>query len=113
MTHDLMKRCEQRKKFLINGEVADLVSGPHTVDEHLTLEPAPGHTPGTMFITLASHGARVVFCGDILHQAIQIFHPEWNSLGCQDSVNARRSRRLVLEKYAGTRRQQHHAGQPD
>jgi glyoxylase-like metal-dependent hydrolase (beta-lactamase superfamily II) len=41
--------------------LADLVSGLHTVDEHLTLEPAPGHTPGTMFITLASHGARAVF----------------------------------------------------
>jgi NAD(P)-dependent dehydrogenase (short-subunit alcohol dehydrogenase family) len=74
--------------------LADL-SGLHTVDEHLTLEPAPGHTPGTMFITLASHGARAVFCGDILHQAIQIFHPEWNSLGCADQVNARGSRRLV------------------
>jgi glyoxylase-like metal-dependent hydrolase (beta-lactamase superfamily II) len=82
--------------------LADLVSGLHTVDEHLTLEPAPGHTPGTMFITLASHGARAVFCGDILHQAIQIFHPQWNSLGCQDQVNARGSRRLVLEKCAGS-----------
>ena len=82
--------------------LADLVSGLHTVDQHLTLEPAPGHTPGTMFITLASHGARAVFCGDILHQAIQIFHPEWNSLGCQDQVNARGSRRLVLEKCTGS-----------
>ena len=82
--------------------LADLVSGLHTVDQHLTLEPAPGHTPGTMFITLASHGARAVFCGDILHQVIQIFHPEWNSLGCQDQVNARGSRRLVLEKCAGS-----------
>ena len=82
--------------------LADLVLGLHTVDEHLTLEPAPGHTPGTMFITLASHGARAVFCGDILHQAIQIFHPEWNSLGCADPVNARKSRRLVLEKCAGS-----------
>ena len=82
--------------------LADLVSGLHTVDEHLILEPAPGHTPGTMFITLASHGARAVFCGDILHQAIQIFHPEWNSIACQDPVNARRSRRLVLERCAGS-----------
>jgi hypothetical protein len=55
-----------------------------------------------MFITLASHGARAVFCGDILHQAIQIFHPEWNSLGCADQVNARRSRRLVLERCSGS-----------
>jgi hypothetical protein len=45
---------------------------------------------------------RAVFCGDILHQAIQIFHPEWNSIGCADQVNARRSRRLVLERCAGS-----------
>jgi glyoxylase-like metal-dependent hydrolase (beta-lactamase superfamily II) len=87
---------------ILDAGLADLASGRHPVDEHLTLEPAPGHTPGTMFITLASHGARAVFCGDILHQAIQIFHPEWNSVACQDSVNARRSRRLVLEKCAGS-----------
>jgi len=87
---------------ILEAGLADLVSGLHTVDEHLALEPAPGHTPGTMFITLASHGARAVFCGDILHQAIQIFHPEWNSVACADQVKARRSRRLVLETCAGS-----------
>jgi glyoxylase-like metal-dependent hydrolase (beta-lactamase superfamily II) len=82
--------------------LADFVEGTHSVDEHLTLEPAPGHTPGTMFITLGSRGARAVFCGDILHQAIQVFHPDWNSFACEDAVNARKSRRKVLEHCAGT-----------
>jgi glyoxylase-like metal-dependent hydrolase (beta-lactamase superfamily II) len=82
--------------------LADLVSGTHVVDEHLTLEPAPGHTPGTMFITLSSRGARAMFCGDILHQAIQVFHPEWNSFACEDQENARKSRRVVLERCAGS-----------
>jgi glyoxylase-like metal-dependent hydrolase (beta-lactamase superfamily II) len=82
--------------------LVDLVSGMHVVDEHLTLEPAPGHTPGTMFITLESRGARAMFCGDILHQAIQLFHPEWNSFACEDQDNARKSRRVVLERCAGS-----------
>jgi glyoxylase-like metal-dependent hydrolase (beta-lactamase superfamily II) len=82
--------------------LADLISSTHMVDEHLTMEPAPGHTPGTMFITLASRGARAMFCGDIVHQAIQVFHPEWNSFACEDQENARKSRRLVLEKCAGS-----------
>jgi hypothetical protein len=43
-----------------------------------------------------------MFCGDILHQAIQIFHPEWNSFACEDQDNARKSRRGVLEKCAGS-----------
>jgi glyoxylase-like metal-dependent hydrolase (beta-lactamase superfamily II) len=55
-----------------------------------------------MFITLRSRDARAVFCGDILHQAIQIFHPEWNSFACEDAENARRSRRKVLEHCAGS-----------
>ena len=82
--------------------LADLVSGSHTVDEHLTMEPAPGHTPGTMFITLSSRGTRAMFVGDILHQAIQIFHPEWNSFACEDQDNARQSRHAVLERCAGS-----------
>jgi glyoxylase-like metal-dependent hydrolase (beta-lactamase superfamily II) len=82
--------------------LADFVEGRHPVDEHFTLEPAPGHTPGTMFITLRSRDARAVFCGDILHQAIQVFHPEWNSFACEDAENARRSRRKVLEHCAGS-----------
>jgi glyoxylase-like metal-dependent hydrolase (beta-lactamase superfamily II) len=81
---------------------ADLVSGVHAVDEHLTLEQAPGHTPGTMAITLVSRGARALFCGDIMHEPIQVYHPEWNSFACEDAVNARTSRRKVLEQCAGT-----------
>jgi glyoxylase-like metal-dependent hydrolase (beta-lactamase superfamily II) len=82
--------------------LADLIAGQHTVDEHLTIDPAPGHTPGTTYITLSSRGAKAMFCGDILHQAIQVFHPEWNSFACEDADNARTSRRKVLEQCAGT-----------
>jgi glyoxylase-like metal-dependent hydrolase (beta-lactamase superfamily II) len=81
---------------------AEMVSGKHAVDEHLHLEPAPGHTPGTVAITLASRGARGVFCGDIVHHAIQVYHPTWNSFACADAVNARVSRRRVLEQCAGS-----------
>jgi len=82
--------------------LVDFVAGAHTVDEHLRLEPAPGHTPGTMFISLTSRGEKAMFVGDILHQAIQVFHPEWNSFACEDQVNARKSRRMVLEQCAGS-----------
>lgn len=87
---------------IADAGLADFVGGTHVVDEHLTMEPAPGHTPGTMFITLNSRGARAMFCGDILHQAVQIFEPEWNSFACEDQANARKSRRTVLEKCAGS-----------
>jgi hypothetical protein len=33
---------------------------------------------------------------------VQVFHPEWNSFACADAVNARKSRRKVLEDCAGS-----------
>jgi len=87
---------------VVDAGLAQMVSGVHTVDEHLSIEPAPGHTPGTVAIKLASRGERAVFCGDILHHAVQVFHPEWNSFACADATNARKSRRRVLEDCAGS-----------
>jgi glyoxylase-like metal-dependent hydrolase (beta-lactamase superfamily II) len=87
---------------VVEAGLAEMVTGAHTVNEHLSLEPAPGHTPGTVSVTLNSSGERAVFCGDILHHAIQVFHPEWNSFACLDAVNARTSRRKVLEQCAGS-----------
>ncbi|HKU95134.1 MAG TPA: MBL fold metallo-hydrolase [Vineibacter sp.] len=87
---------------VVDAGLAQMVSGAHTVDEHLSIEPAPGHTPGTVAIKLVSRGERAVFCGDILHHAVQVFHPEWNSFACADASNARKSRRRVLEDCAGS-----------
>ncbi len=87
---------------VVEAGLADMVTGAHDIDEHLRLEPAPGHTPGTVAITLASRGASAVFCGDILHHAVQVHHPDWNSFACADAAAARASRRRVLERCAGT-----------
>ena len=38
----------------------------------------------------------------ILHHALQIYHPEWNSFACLDQDNARKSRRAAIEHCAGT-----------
>jgi glyoxylase-like metal-dependent hydrolase (beta-lactamase superfamily II) len=81
---------------------AQIVSGARAIDEHLSIDPAPGHTPGSIAINLASHGQRGVFCGDVLHHAVQIFHPDWNSFACVDGLAARKSRRKVLEDCAGS-----------
>src|SRR4029453_7935014 len=81
---------------------AQMVSGARAIDEHLSIDPAPGHTPGSVAINLASHGQRALFCGDVLPHAVQVFNPEWNSFACADAVNARKSRRKVLEDCAGS-----------
>jgi len=81
---------------------AQLVNGDEALDEHLTLERAPGHTPGSVLVKLASAGKRALFCGDVLHHAIQVYHPDWNSFVCADAALARVSRRKVLEQCSGS-----------
>jgi glyoxylase-like metal-dependent hydrolase (beta-lactamase superfamily II) len=87
---------------VVEAGLTHMVSGTHRVDEHISLEPAPGHTPGTVVITLVCRGERALFSGDILHHAIQVHEPTWNSFACVDEVSARTSRRKVLEECAGT-----------
>jgi len=92
---------------VVEAGLAQMVSGASTLneslalDEHLSVEPAPGHTPGTIAIKFASRGEKALFCGDILHHALQVYRPEWNSFACADAANARASRRKALEHCAG------------
>lgn len=82
---------------------AELWHGAHRIDAHLTLESAPGHTPGSAVLRLASGGERAVFVGDMLHSPVQILAPSCNSCFCMDPVQAAASRRRVLERAADER----------
>jgi len=66
------------------------------VDGNLTLELAPGHTPGLSVLKLESEGDRAVFVGDLLHSPTQVLRPDWNSCFCEDPTMAAKSRRTVL-----------------
>ena len=87
---------------VVERGLAQIIEAPHTIDEHLTIDPAPGHTPGHIVIRLASKNQEALFTGDVLHHAIQVYHPEWNSFACLDPIAARQARRRVLERCAGS-----------
>ena len=87
---------------VVEAGLAQMISGTHEVDGHLLIEPAPGHTPGHVTIKLDSKGQRALFMGDILHHALQVYHPDWNSFVCWNQNQARASRREVLEYCAST-----------
>ncbi|QQS14466.1 MAG: MBL fold metallo-hydrolase [Rhodospirillales bacterium] len=87
---------------VVEAGLAEMVSGAHRIDEHFSVEPAPGHTPGTVAVKMSAGGGNAVFCGDIVHHAIQVYNPSWNSFACADADNARKSRRKVLEHCAGS-----------
>jgi glyoxylase-like metal-dependent hydrolase (beta-lactamase superfamily II) len=77
-----------------------LVDGSMQLGDDLTIEPAPGHSPGHVLITLKSRGAEALFIGDIMHNPIQVYHPHWSSAFCADPEQARGTRRRVLEHAA-------------
>ncbi|MCS0639842.1 MBL fold metallo-hydrolase [Streptomyces sp. LP05-1] len=75
---------------------AVLWEGGHRIDEHLTLEPAPGHTPGSSVLRLASGSDRAVFVGDLIHSPVQLLAPSHNSCFCVDARESAATRRRVL-----------------
>jgi glyoxylase-like metal-dependent hydrolase (beta-lactamase superfamily II) len=75
----------------------------YSIDEHLTLEPAPGHTPGASVLRLASGNDRAVFAGDLVHSPVQILDPYCNSMSCFVPEQAAASRRRILERAADER----------
>lgn len=87
---------------VVEAGLANMIEGAAQLDENLRIDPAPGHTPGTIAIKFESRGEKALFCGDILHHALQVYHPEWNSFACADAAGARRSRREALEHCAGS-----------
>ncbi|QNP75359.1 MBL fold metallo-hydrolase [Streptomyces roseirectus] len=80
-----------------------LWDGAHRIDEHLTLESAPGHTPGSSVLRLDSGGERAVFVGDLLHTPVQILRSRCNSFACLDPGQAVASRRRILGRAADER----------
>jgi glyoxylase-like metal-dependent hydrolase (beta-lactamase superfamily II) len=74
----------------------------HRIDANLTLEPAPGHTPGSSVVKLVSATDRALFAGDILHTPLQLMYPDHSSCFCHDPVAARATRRTLLGWAADT-----------
>jgi glyoxylase-like metal-dependent hydrolase (beta-lactamase superfamily II) len=87
---------------VVEAGLATMIKGAAELEDGLRITPAPGHTPGTIRIEFESKGEKALFCGDILHHAVQIYRPEWNSFACLDQDNARKSRRAAIEHCAGT-----------
>ncbi len=88
---------------ILRHGLATLWEHEYRIDDHLTLAPAPGHTPGSSVLALRSGHDRAVFVGDLLHSPAQFFGPHANSCFCEDPRQARDTRLRVLTEAADTR----------
>jgi glyoxylase-like metal-dependent hydrolase (beta-lactamase superfamily II) len=79
---------------------AVLVDDGYDVTAKLSVEAAPGHSPGHVLFKLADAGSRAVFCGDVIHHALQVYAPHWNHMADERPADAAVSRRRLLESCA-------------
>jgi glyoxylase-like metal-dependent hydrolase (beta-lactamase superfamily II) len=91
---------------VIESGQAEFVTMDHVIDDHVCLEPSPGHTPGHtpghVYLRIRFGGAEAVMNADIMHTALQYAEPDINSCFCIDPERARRTRRVFLEQHADT-----------
>ena len=83
------------------GQV-QFVDGGHGIDDNLTIEASPGHTPGHICLNLEGGGRRAVFSGDLMHHPVQVAYPEWNSRFCVDPAMSRATRQAFVDAHAET-----------
>jgi len=79
---------------------AVLVDDGYDVTPKLSVEAAPGHSPGHVMFNLADAGRRAVFCGDVIHHAIQVYAPHWTHMADEWPADAVTTRRRMLEACA-------------
>jgi glyoxylase-like metal-dependent hydrolase (beta-lactamase superfamily II) len=87
---------------VVEAGLAVLVDSDHEIDHGISLEPAPGHTPGNIVLNLSSGGSDAVLSGDVIHHPIQLVRPEWSSRACEDRMLSAKTRRALIERYADT-----------
>lgn len=90
------------RPLMTSGQVA-LADPGDTLAGRFVLVDLPGHSPGHAGYALdAGHGARALFCGDVLHSPIQVLAPEVNTSYCFDPERARATRLAMLRDIADT-----------
>ena len=87
---------------LIRAEKAILVEDDFELDDGVSLEPCPGHTPGHVIVNVESNGRRGVFVADAIHHPMQLLFPDLSTRADSDMDRSRISRRTLINKHAGT-----------
>ena len=114
----LMEHCGYATSFepLVAANMLQLVDGDHCVCDGVYLRMAAGHTPGHQIVEIEleevegegggggggggeeKKAKKAYFVGDLLHQAAQVSHPEWEPLFDWNKKAARKSRTELLER---------------
>jgi glyoxylase-like metal-dependent hydrolase (beta-lactamase superfamily II) len=85
---------------VVEAGKADFVDHDHAIEDGVWIEAAPGHTPGNMVVKLRSGDESAVVLGDSIHHPLQLRHPDWSCMACEDKAQSAKTRRGLIERYA-------------
>lgn len=77
-----------------------LVDESYIIEDGITLESIPGHSPGQVAVYIQSNGAEAILSSDVIHHPLQCVYPDWSTNFCVDQTLSRETRREFLEKYS-------------
>ncbi len=80
-------------KPVMEAGVGDLIDGDLDLGDGLRIVATPGHTPGHHSLAIASKGRRAILSGDVIHNPIEVLHPEW-TMGFDADKDAARAQRI-------------------
>ena len=105
--------CDSVLPLMTAGRLT-AVDLPYAISPRLTLEAAPGHSPGMMVVRCRSGAGDVVVAADTIHHPLQFARPGLNSRFCEDPELAAATRRDLLTRCAaeGTIIAPYHFGAP-
>ena len=89
---------------VVDAGQADLIGDEHAIAPGISVEPAPGHTPGQLMVRLGAGREQGIISADLMHHPLQIRHPEWSTRFDTDSNAARTTRINFLNAHADTGR---------
>jgi glyoxylase-like metal-dependent hydrolase (beta-lactamase superfamily II) len=83
---------------------ADLIGDEHAIASEVSVEPAPGHTPGQLMVRLGSGREQAILSADLMHHPLQVRYPDWSTRFCTDPVQARKTRIGFFNEHANSGR---------
>jgi glyoxylase-like metal-dependent hydrolase (beta-lactamase superfamily II) len=78
---------------------AVLVETDYALDDEVWLTPALGHTAGHVAVNISSQGSDAIMIGDMIHNPIQLAHPDWSPKFDLDKALSARTRKHFLESH--------------
>lgn len=91
---------------VVEAGQADLIETGRLADcdlgDNLWLEPAPGHTPGSILLRAQNPFGQAILSGDVIHHPVQFLEPALHVVGEYDTAMAVETRRRLIETHADT-----------